>query len=190
MGLFNRDEHADGDDRAITHARGSQTTAAGSPHTVIAADNRFEGTLYGSGEVQVEGEIVGAVDISSGLMVASQGTIRGTVSARRVIVAGTVVGDISASERIELKPSAKVEGNMASARILINDGATFDGQVLMREARPGDGKGGPSVTTSSARRDRAGKGNDAKRPATKQPDVEPAADAASSTDDPPGEKDR
>lgn len=157
MGLFGRDDRAAEDERAGAQLRAPQSTSSRSPFTIVAADNRLEGTVYGAGDVQVEGEIDGAVDTTSGCFVADKATIRGTVNAARVTIAGTVVGDISASERIELKPSAKVQGNMTSARILINDGAVFDGQVLMREPkpRPGKEKNRRPITTSSARREQA-----------------------------------
>jgi len=68
-----------------------------------------------------------------------------------VAIAGTVVGDVTADEKIELEPTARVEGNITAPRILIRDGATFKGQVNMK-----DPERRPPVRTSSAR-----KGHDA-----------------------------
>jgi cytoskeletal protein CcmA (bactofilin family) len=172
MGLFGRDDRSPHDERTTTPARAPQPPSGRAAHTIIGSDNRLEGTVYGAGDVHVEGKIEGAVDTSGNVLVLEIGTVSGSVSARAVTVSGTVTGDVSASERIELKPSARVEGNMTAARILINDGATFDGQVFMREPqpRPGQSKKQAEIVTSSARRAEASKGEDKDQP---------AADAAS-----------
>jgi cytoskeletal protein CcmA (bactofilin family) len=65
-----------------------------------------------------------------------------------VVVAGTVAADITADEKIELEASARVDGNITAPRILIKDGATFKGQVNMK-----DPDSRPAVRTSSARKD-------------------------------------
>jgi cytoskeletal protein CcmA (bactofilin family) len=153
MGIFGRDE----DESAASQpqpARQPQGSAQPpSTVTVIARSNRVEGTVLGSGDIRVEGHIQGAVDSTGQLLVAENGRVEGKISSRGVTVSGRVQGDILAKERIELQASAVVEGNITAPRILINDGATFDGQVLMKdpaEHAPGGSK--TPITTSSARR--------------------------------------
>ena len=85
------------------------------------------------------------------------------------MVAGEIKGNVTADERIELRPSARLLGNMTAPRILIQDGATFEGKVEMKppaqqgrkgfpaanDETPPKGSGGPDDAgrTSSARRD-------------------------------------
>jgi cytoskeletal protein CcmA (bactofilin family) len=69
------------------------------------------------------------------------------VHGKTVTVAGTVTGDITADDRIELEPSARVDGNITAPRILIQDGATFRGQVNMKEPSKRQ-----DLKTSSARK--------------------------------------
>ena len=80
-------------------------------------------------------------------MVAPRGRVDATVHGRVVMVAGRVIGDITADEKIELEPTAQVDGDITAPRILIRDGATFRGKVNMKPPEP---RG--ELTTSSARK--------------------------------------
>ena len=53
--------------------------------------------------------------------------------ARVVVVAGEVVGDVSADDKIELRASAALRGNITAPRVVIQDGASFEGQVFMQK---------------------------------------------------------
>jgi len=123
--------------------------------TVITTSNNIKGTIRGSGDVRIEGQVNGKVNITGQLVIAESGVAEATIAARAVTVAGGVVGDILAADRIELSPTAVVEGNMTAPRILITDGATFRGQVLMQDpgAKEPPKVPDPVITTSSARRD-------------------------------------
>lgn len=108
--------------------------------------------------MRIEGKVKGTIDISGQLLVAADGTVEAKVSASTVTVAGEVVGDILAAEKIELEPTAKVQGNITAPKILINEGATFDGQVAMKDGKPKPPVvPQPNLSSSSARRDEENK---------------------------------
>jgi cytoskeletal protein CcmA (bactofilin family) len=154
MGIFGREDRTDEGkpEPSQPPSKQQQTVRPGAASvTVIARSNWVEGTLLGSGDVRVEGQLKGGVDSSGLLVVAESGRVEGKISARSVTISGAVVGDVSAAERIELDASAQVEGNITSPRILINDGATFDGQVFMKEPDKTE-ESKRDINTSSARR--------------------------------------
>ena len=171
MGLFGRDDRGEGERKeAAAHVPARRVTTgerAAPGGSVIARSTRIEGTVLGSEEVRIEGQVNGTVDITSRLVVADGGLIQGKVAARSVIVAGTVSGDLLAAERIELGPTCKVEGNITAPRILIQDGATFNGQVFMKKPSGWDAAAEPGarITTSSARRGEPTEGPDSPNPA-------------------------
>jgi cytoskeletal protein CcmA (bactofilin family) len=156
MGIFGREDRTDEGKAEPSQPPSKQQSTArpgAASVTVIARSNWVEGTLLGSGDVRVEGQLKGGVDSSGLLVVAESGRVEGRISARSVTISGAVVGDVSAAERIELDASAQVEGNITSPRILINDGATFDGQVFMKEPdKTAAGEANRDINTSSARR--------------------------------------
>ena len=146
MGLFGREDRSSQAQPAApssTPAKVQAATphAAGSSLTIIAQGCRFDGTVSGSGDIHVQGELLGEVASSGTLVVAENGTARANLHARTVVVAGSVQGDVSADEKIELKPSANLRGNITAPRIMIQEGATFEGQVFMKNpSRKGAGK--------------------------------------------------
>jgi cytoskeletal protein CcmA (bactofilin family) len=157
MGFFGRDDRP----QTSPQNAGGQPSRPGAPppsipstdRTVIADTILVEGTLSGSGQILVDGRVRGSIEGKDVVVVASRGRIDAAVHARVVMVAGRVVGNITADEKIELEPTAQVDGDMTAPRILIKDGATFRGKVNMQPPEP---RGEPA--TSSARKD-AGKPN-------------------------------
>ncbi len=136
MGLFGRDDKATAGTPA-TPSRPQDAPGRGDAAvTVIARSSAFDGTLSGTGDVRVEGHVEGHVELSGHLVIAEHGDVDGQIHARVITVSGTVRGDLTADEKIELSPTANVEGNLTAPRILIREGATFEGKVHMRDPRP------------------------------------------------------
>ena len=150
MGLFGRDEHTDGTKPAPAETRSNnrQNPTHGGVATLIAKGTHVEGEIKGSGEVRIEGSVKGKLDCTSGVNVFQSGKVEGEVKAEVVTVAGTVNGNINGTAKIELAPTAVVEGDITSPRILIREGATFEGQVDM------NGKTKPPVATKPKQADK------------------------------------
>ena len=100
--------------------------------TVVAASSSLDGKLTGSAEIRLEGRLKGSVDSNGHLTVAEGGEAHAELHARSIIVSGRVRGNVSADEKIELAESADVQGDITAPRILIREGATFQGQVFMK----------------------------------------------------------
>ena len=151
MGIFGRDAQNPSAGPAqpaeAPHPPTAVTPGDRESRTVIARATRVEGRVLGSGEILIDGEVEGAIEGTGTVRIAEHGGVEASVHARNVVVAGRVKGNISANQRIELQPSAFVEGNITAPRILIREGATFKGQVMMKE--PSERS---AVTTSSARK--------------------------------------
>jgi cytoskeletal protein CcmA (bactofilin family) len=148
MGLFGRDDRTT---PAPAHPQTAPARPAPKPLpqtrsdevTVIARGTRIEGKLSAGNDVQIEGSLHGAVVGESQVTVAEGAKVEAAVHARAVVVAGGVVGDVSADDRIELKPSAVLRGNITAPRIVIQDGASFEGQVYMQKPERNKAPGEP-----------------------------------------------
>ena len=92
---------------------------------------RFQGELRGDEDVLVEGCLEGRVKISKALRVGPHGVVLAEVAAGTVTIAGRVVGNVSADERVELLPTGTLEGNIQAPRIVIGEGARFTGRIDM-----------------------------------------------------------
>jgi len=103
---------------------------------VISAGMVVRGRIQGEDLVQVEGTVEGEIHMTGAVVVAPSGSINGTIQAGVVRVAGGVTGNISASEHIKLEASGIVDGDIRTTSIVIDDGAWFNGQVIMERPTP------------------------------------------------------
>lgn len=96
-----------------------------------------KGELSGSEDLYLDGEVEGTVELRGhSLTIGPHGRVRAHTQARDVVVHGRVDGNIGA-DRVELKKSAIVVGDIVSKRITIEDGAFFKGSIdIQRETKP------------------------------------------------------
>jgi cytoskeletal protein CcmA (bactofilin family) len=96
-----------------------------------------KGELSGSEDLIVDGEVEGSITLrGQTLTIGPNGRVRANIEARNVIVHGRLDGDIHATERVELRKSAALTGDIATARISIEDGAFFKGGIDIQKAEP------------------------------------------------------
>jgi cytoskeletal protein CcmA (bactofilin family) len=96
-----------------------------------------KGELSGSEDLVVDGEVEGSIALrGQSLTVGPNGRVRANIEARNVILHGRVDGDIHASDRVELRKSASLSGDITTARISIEDGAFFKGTIDIQKPEP------------------------------------------------------
>jgi cytoskeletal protein CcmA (bactofilin family) len=102
--------------------------------TVVARATTVAGELTGTGAVRVEGTVKGTVRLEAPFEVAEGAMVEAEVWATRVEVAGTVTGNLNASEVIVLAPTAWVRGDVSSPALQVVDGARLEGRVNMKRS--------------------------------------------------------
>ncbi len=103
---------------------------------VIGRNIAVRGTLSGEEDLVVEGRVEGIVSLEGHLTVAPEGVLQADVQVDSVEVLGEVVGDITASRSVTIERGARVTGNVRAPRVIIQDGAHFEGAVEMQVALP------------------------------------------------------
>jgi cytoskeletal protein CcmA (bactofilin family) len=99
--------------------------------TVIGTGFIVDGEVTGSENVLVHGTVKGRVTLREGLVVDAGGVVEADVESATVEIAGQLTGNVSASERVELKAESRVTGDIRAPRILIADGALYQGSIDM-----------------------------------------------------------
>jgi len=148
--------------RSETSVRPESTASrpAAREHAVIGASIHIDGDLRGEEDLLIEGEVNGTVQLRShSLTIGPQGKVRADVYAHSIYVDGFMEGDLYGSERVAIRKSAQVRGNVTSPRVSLEDGAKFKGSIEM------DPQAVQSATTTNNR--------SAAKPAASQP--QPAA---------------
>jgi cytoskeletal protein CcmA (bactofilin family) len=89
-----------------------------------------KGELSGSEDLFVDGEVEGSIELrGNSLTIGPNGRVRANVNARDIVVHGKVDGNLRGADRVELKKSAIVNGDIVTQRISVEDGAFFKGSV-------------------------------------------------------------
>ena len=101
--------------------------------SVLSAGINWTGNLGGSGGVRIEGTFEGDIAMRGLLVVGETGRVTSrTLRANTVIIAGTVKGDITA-ERLEIRSTGKVWGNVVTVSFSTEEGAFLRGQITMED---------------------------------------------------------
>jgi cytoskeletal protein CcmA (bactofilin family) len=124
MGIFAKDKP---ETAASDAARSDSDTA------FFGAKLSIKGKVTGGGNLIVMGKLEGEVDLTGELVVAAPAVLNGEIRAVTLAVSGNVTGTLTAREKIHLEKSAVVSGRMATPRISMVDGATFNGEIEMKK---------------------------------------------------------
>ncbi|MBV9079646.1 MAG: polymer-forming cytoskeletal protein [Elusimicrobia bacterium] len=98
--------------------------------TIIGPGTEFEGNLQTSESIRVDGKIKGEIKAEY-VVVGENGAVLGDITASRVTIAGKVKGNVAAAAMLELLPTGQVIGDIRSNKLIISDGATFEGNCQM-----------------------------------------------------------
>jgi cytoskeletal protein CcmA (bactofilin family) len=92
----------------------------------------IKGRISGNGNVIILGGLDGEFDLRGRVKVAQSAKIKGEVKADIISVNGSVNGSLAAKERIHLDQTARIEGQIITPRLSISEGASFDGEIKMK----------------------------------------------------------
>ena len=96
----------------------------------LGASLHVKGEISGSEDLHVEGSVEGPIRLGGrNLTVGASAKLTGDIEAREVVVYGSVVGNVRASDRLEIKKDGSIVGELTTGRIVIEDGAHFKGSV-------------------------------------------------------------
>lgn len=105
--------------------------------TVIGPSILINGKLSGDEDLTVRGRVEGTLSLTRTLIVEESGIVKADVAVKNAIVSGVVVGNINATESVELTREGRMVGDIRAPRVIIVDGASFRGRVDMGEVEPG-----------------------------------------------------
>ena len=107
-----------------------------------------KGEVTGSESLYIDGKVEGAINLPGNrVTVGRNGQVSANITAREIVVLGKVRGNMTASDRVDIRSEGSLTGDVAAQRISIEDGAFFKGGIDIR--KPGS-EGGKSATTNSA----------------------------------------
>ena len=108
----------------------------GKIETVIGEGAEVKGSLHVSGAVYVNGHVKGNVESDGIITLGEKGEVEGNVIAPYVVVGGKLRGDVNASVKVELLATAMVGGDIRSPKLVVSEGALYEGNCEMIQPEP------------------------------------------------------
>jgi cytoskeletal protein CcmA (bactofilin family) len=128
--------------------KGKQTSRSSDLTAFIDEGSEIEGKYTFQGTVMLNGKFSGEINSSDSLIIGEKGVVSATVRAGVVLINGEVIGNVFATERVELRGTARVYGDVEAPVIVVEEGVLFEGHCKMTKGRSAD--------TTSADRDAIG----------------------------------
>lgn len=114
-----------------------RSTGAGSPRSRIGQSVAFKGEIHSEEDFFVDGVVEGMISIPKNLLViGTNSTVKADVHAHSLLLSGRLIGQVAVVERIEIKKTGTLEGNLVTHRIVVEDGGIFRGSCDIK--KPGE----------------------------------------------------
>jgi cytoskeletal protein CcmA (bactofilin family) len=99
--------------------------------TLIGSKTIFEGVLMSNESISIEGTVKGKVECKGSVVVGQGGKVKANIVAENVLIGGKVNGQITAKNKLEITSSGRVKGDIETSRLVIAEGAAFEGSCRM-----------------------------------------------------------
>jgi cytoskeletal protein CcmA (bactofilin family) len=115
--------------------RGHEMPSVSQNQTILGQSIVLHGEMSGKEDLLIEGQLEGTINLPEhSVTVGSHGEVKAEVHARQVIVLGTLTGNITATDKVEIRKTGQVVGDLVAAAVAIEDGAYFKGSIdILRE---------------------------------------------------------
>src|ERR1700716_1207915 len=111
------------------------TTASTADQATIGKSLVIKGEVTGSESLYIDGRVEGSINLSGNrVTVGRNGVVAANINAREIVVLGKVRGNLTASDRVDIRSDGSLTGDVVAARISIEDGAFFKGGIDIRKA--------------------------------------------------------
>ena len=107
------------------------TTGQGSLNSILGQGCKVKGDIELQGTIRIDGEFEGSIECPETLIIGKSGVVKADVKVKNSIIGGKLVGNINATNKIELQTGSHVEGDIQTARLVIDEGVFFEGNCKM-----------------------------------------------------------
>jgi cytoskeletal protein CcmA (bactofilin family) len=131
-----------------TKSERNQTALSQNETSYFGKNLTIKGSVSGNGNIIILGNLDGKFNLRGRVKIAQPAKIKGEVRADIISVNGTVQGSLVAKERLHLDQTARIEGQIATPKLSISEGASFDGEITMNDpsSRPAGAQAKDSAT--------------------------------------------
>ena len=109
-------------------------------NSIIGEGSVFEGNFYIHGSLKIDGKFEGEIKTEEQIIIGETGKVKTNIAARRVIVAGTIIGNITATEEVHILETGRVLGDITTPVLKLESGVVLNGKVTISGGQKKDPK--------------------------------------------------
>jgi cytoskeletal protein CcmA (bactofilin family) len=141
--------------QAVPIGAASSGTGAPSTGTRLSQGLKFRGDFSGESDLYIDSEFEGKINLPRSLVtIGPNGQVTCDINAREIHVEGSVKGDLTGDERIQIGRTGRVRGNLTCARLQIEDGAALQGGINIDQSKSQAKSGGNSGRNRNSSNDK------------------------------------
>jgi len=126
------------------------------PRTVIGEDVEIVGSIKCSGNIVIDGKLSGDLTCNGNAVIGGTAQVKGNLNVQSVSIHGQLNGNINAKDKIEMKASANLNGDIRGKRLSVEDGVTFIGKSEVNPSGPTGAQRAAPTPDAGAQDDRGG----------------------------------
>ncbi len=107
------------------------TTGQGSLNSILGQGCKVKGDIELQGTMRIDGQFDGSIKCPETLIIGKSGVVKAEVHVKNAIIGGKIIGNIAATNKIELQTGSHVEGDIETTRLVIDEGVFFEGNCKM-----------------------------------------------------------
>ena len=107
------------------------TTGQSTLNSMLGQGCKIKGDIELQGTIRIDGQFEGSISCPDTLIIGKSGVVKADVKVKNAVIGGKLVGNISATNKIELQTGSHVEGDIQTARLVIDEGVFFEGNCKM-----------------------------------------------------------
>jgi len=119
--------------------------------TIIGESILINGNLNGDEDLTVRGRVEGTITLTKNLVIEATGVVKAEVQVKSCIISGALVGNVTATESIEITKEGRMVGDISAPRVVIVDGAGFRGRIDTGEVEVEEAAERPSLARAASR---------------------------------------
>ena len=100
-------------------------------NSILGKGCKFNGTIEVEGTLRIDSDFEGVVNCPETLVVGKTGVVKAEINVKNAVIGGKVVGNITATNKIELQSGSHIEGDINTHRLVIDEGVFFEGSCKM-----------------------------------------------------------
>jgi len=125
------------------------TTGQATLNSMLGQGCKIKGDIELQGTIRIDGQFEGSISCPDTLIIGKSGVVKAEVKVKNAVIGGKLIGNIAAANKIELQSGSHVEGDIQTARLVIDEGVFFEGNCKMGTSNS-KGESDHSTTTTSS----------------------------------------